>query len=435
MKRGHYLHVIVTSLMTVSMFACGGAPKKPSADELRSRLRRNADGAMSEVTRRRRPDKRPARASESSPRDGSSQTSASARDDRDVAAQLPEGVACSDQLSCFSTRIYLVAEGLGASERDAEIDATTRLASKINSEVSSTVSLNTVEGDGIKSRTTGEVKQTIKSNFKRNELIGYVSAGALEDADDASRFKVFAYLKRARYQEELDRELERPLRALSRAVSALNNEASAEVFVRAWGEFVRQRSAAEAPLAEYRVVVGSLPQAYREIKPQLVKAEQEADARRRKAHFIIEISGAEAVQQKIKTFMKQSVRALGPRVSAPGTCLRGDYLLQVEAGIEEGVHQLTGGSLKKLRWGVTLFQCGADAGQRREIAQIALPHINAVERYNASAEMILGRQIKALSAKNSLRKKKSAQSKREQKLKEAVNAELRGLVELVVPQP
>lgn len=426
--------LLCLSLISGALIGCGSATKT-SKQDIRDRLRRNSGEAMSHVTGKRRHATKSTAQAKRALQGGVAQGDAIAPSEVAPAIRLPTGVTCIDQLSCFPASQYLVAEGLGATERDAEMDAIGRLAAKINSEVSSTVSLSTVEGDGVKSRTQGEVKQTIKSDFSRNHLISALNGVEIEDADAQSRFKVIAYLARGKYQDEVDRELERPIRELSATVSALITEKNPEVFVRVWGEFVRQRALTEAPLSEYRAVVGALPKSYQALKPQLVEVETQADKRRRASHFVIDLQGAEEVEQPLRALVKSLVREQGPRVSSPGTCLRGDYLLRVESGVEEGVHQLTGGGLRKLRWGVTLYECGENANLLREISQRALPSVNAVERYNASAEQVLVRQLKALSKPKLA--KRGAANKRENARLQKLNAEIRegivSLVELVVP--
>ena len=159
--------------------------------------------------------------------------------------------------------------------------------------------------------------------------------------------------------------------------------------------------------------------------------EREADQRRRKAHFIIEFSGAELGQHKMRALLKGLIRKLGPRVSSPGTCLRGNYLMRVESAVEDQIHQLTGGVLKKLRWGITMYECGTDAQDLREIGQQALPVISGVERYNVSADQVLVRQLKTF-----IDLGKSPTQSKNKRLRNQLNEvrdTINGLVSLVVP--
>jgi hypothetical protein len=421
------LIALITLLATSWITGCGGKPK-PSSDEIRKRLRQNADGATADISRKR-PLQR--QRSESTRRD-SPRVDQRPRDQaKEVQDQLPAHVSCLNKIACFSKTHYLVAEGLGANVREAEIDGSSRLSAKISSEVSSTVRLRTSEGDGQQSKTQGEIEQTVKSNFKRGELIKFIGGDPLENADKQTRVRVFAYLPKYRYQEEVERELERPLRTLASTVKSLQTEDNPEVFVRVWQDLVVQRNIVEEPLLEYRAVVGGLPKTYQEIKPLLVSLEREADRRRRKAHFVIEFSGAELGQHKMRTLLKGLIRKLGPRVSSPGTCLRGNYLMKVESAVEDQVHQLTGGVLKKLRWGVTMYECGTDAQDLREIGQQAFPVISGVERYNVSADQVLVRQLKTfIDLSKSPTKSKS---KRLRNQLNEVRDTINGLVSLVVP--
>ena len=410
----------IIMLATSLVIGCGSTPK-PSSDEIRQRLRRNAHAATSEISR-----KRPLQRQRLRGRPSQSPIPSST-----VQPDLPPHVSCLTQLSCFPRTHYLVAEGLGTNIREAELDASARLSAKISSEVSSTVSMRTSEGDGQESRTQGEIEQTVKSTFKRGELIQIIDAEPLENADKNSRSRVFAYLPKNRYQEEVERELARPLRTLASTIKDLQTEDHPEVFVRVWQDLLIQRDAVEAPLVEYRAVMGHLPEVYQTLKPELVSLEREADQRRRKAHFIIEFSGAELGQSKMRTLLKGIVRQLGPRVSSPGSCLRGNYLLRVESAIERQTHQLTGGSLKKLRWGVTMYECGPEASNLREIGQQSFPVISGVERYNASADQIVIRQLKSLIDLNKSQTK--PKNKRLRTQLNEVKDTIQSLVSLVVP--
>lgn len=407
------------------IMGCGGA-NRTSSEDIRERLRANADQATAGISRKRPLERQRLKAQkDENKRRNTSSRAAPSR-------SLPPHVSCSKQTSCFPRAHYLVAEGLGSNIREAEIDASSRLSAKISSEVSSTVRMRTSEGDGQESTTAGEIEQTVKSNFKRGGLIRFVEAeGAMEGADQQSSVRVIAYLAKARYREEVEGELERPLRALAATVRSLKDEKSPEVFVRVWQEFVMQRTAVEAPLVEYRAVMGALPQGYQELKPKIVALERAADQRRREAHFIIELSGAELGRPKMRTLLRGLIRQLGPRVSSPGTCLRGNYLMRVESAVEAQVHQLTGGALKKLRWGVTMYECGANAQDLREIGQRALPVISGVERYNLSADQVVVRQLKTLvdlSKSNAKTKKRRAQDQIDE-----VREVTKSLVSLVVP--
>ena len=418
------LLLLIVTFMVSLMLGCGGSSKS-SSDEIHKRLRRNADEATKGISRKRPIERQKIKMAQ--PKNSTEHARASNQQER-----LPPHVSCRNRTSCFPHTHYLVAEGLGASVREAEIDASSRLSAKISSEVSSTVRLRTSEGDGLRSKTQGEIEQTVKSNFKRGELIGFLTSDAtLEGADKQSSVSVFAYLPKSRYKEELERELERPLRALTATVNSLKDERNPEVFVRVWQDLIEQRDVVEAPLVEYRAVMGNLPSAYQAIKPQLVALERDADQRRRKAHFIIELSGSELGQPQVRTLFKGLIRQLGPRVSSPGTCLRGNYLLRVDSAVEDHVHQLTGGALKKLRWGVTLYECGAEARDLREIGQRALPMISGVERYNVSAEQVVVRQLKTLTDLSKPGAKSS--SKRLKKYMGEVKETIQSLVSLVVP--
>ena len=417
--------------LSVGAFMLGCGPHQPSKQSIRDRLRSNSDVAFSKPTR-------PAQSSDEAAERDQSESHNAARSERgqDVTQEVkPEGVSCLDALSCFPRALYLSAEGMGASPRAAEIDAKDQVAAQISSTINSSLTLKTVEGDNASSHTQGEIKRQVTVRFERAELIETLRARSTQLKGSSDGYRVIGYLSLARYRAATEPELERDVRELESLLEGAERAQGAEVFVRQWSELRRRQAELKPTLAQYQTITQSDPPAYQTLKSRIIALEKRALKHRRRAHVIIETQEDQVASRELRDLLKSIVRRYGVRVSAPGRCLKGDYLLRVDIGVEEKIHQLTGSALKKLHAGVTLAECGEEAGVTREVATRALPSIRGVTRYNSSANVAIKRQLKRLikhNQRDTLTAKTSAERSTADKLKafrEAVDA----LLMIVIP--
>lgn len=421
-KRSVVCTLIITLIGVTT--GCGGADK-PSTRDIRARLRGNADVAFEGRAPKALKRRTQARAQAQTP-------------DRTRAPEThsemtpPEGASCIDSPSCFPRALYLSAEGLGQSPREAEMDAKDQVAAQISSTIESAVRTKTVEGDGLKSRTQGSIQRQVTVRFERAELIETSSAIPV----DSGGYRAVAYLSLKRYRAAVELELEREIRALEGSVESAERAPNPEVFVSQWAELTQRRRAVLPALAQYRTIMRALPASYQALTPRLITLERQALKQRQEAHVVIEVSNASTAAPEVRGLMKSLTRRYGVRVSSPGRCLEGRYLLRIESGVEESIHQLTGSALKRLRLGLGLYECGS-AGEPREVATRALPDIKGVARYNQSADVVIERQIKQLvkRAQPNPRPAKTRQQRSADRKLQEFSEVVSSLLQLVIPAP
>ena len=383
-------YVMVFAALSLSCLACGTRPK--SDPSVRERLRARADQA-SDFDYDKPMGRRRSKAKPSSSASTDGRSSRSARSGGGGSERLPSGVSCSDQLACFPQDKYLVAEGVGATRREAETDAATRLTAQIKSEVSSVIRLQISESDaGGESETSGQIERTVKTHFTRGELIRYLPAqGARGD-----QFTMWAYLDRDRYHEEVIDQLAMQIDEMNALMRRMSSIKGGERFVRVWGDLNRILDELRPGRSEYRAVMGRDLPRFAETWTSFQTLSKRAAKLRRSTRFVIEISELEQAGASLRTLLKELVKDSGIQARLPGICLEGQYLIKVEGGTEKTVNQITGGEMMKLRWQSTLYRCGDKEGDLSEIAQVEFPEIKGVERYQQSAEQVIQKRVKTI---------------------------------------
>ena len=375
-----------TSIMAWMAVGCGGQDSHSNADQIRTQLRHNAEGAS-----KFKYDK-PLGKSRVEPKTKPLQRNV----EQGLGIQRSKrfkGLQCFDDISCFPTETYLCSEGMGGSEREAELDAKTRLSSRIRSEVSGSVSTFTKEGDGQNSRSEGEIRSEVKTYFSNAELIEIVQ---IPNRDTKSKTKrALAVLDKRKYDALISEKINPLILDLTKRLASVDETTPIHELRELKPIISRFSSGFTNMITEYKTIMGVLPKGYSALSERIKAIRRGVDHRRAKLIFIVELNGDERDEGLIRQLVKSLVSESNLRVKSPGECLKGQYQLLVPYQYITKVHPLTGSQVVSLKWAAKLYQCNND-GLGALLGEQALPVIRGVERYQQSAHQVISTRLKKI---------------------------------------